>query len=321
VSEVATISSKSRRRNHFHSFILFAGMVILCSFLGWSILGILGVVLLGVAITILLLFGPKVSPQLILRMYRATPITAYDAPALTRLVHFLSERAGLGRTPKLFHIPSPIANAISMGSSDDAVIGLTDGLMRNLSAREITGVLAHEVSHVRNDDARVLSLADLVSHLVNTMSWIGLLLLSINLPLLLIGAFGIPWLLIAILILSPTISALMQLALSRTRELEADLEAARITGDPRGLASALAKLERLRGGLMERIFFPGRGVPEPSLLRTHPYTEERIRRLLEVEEELAGSPVPEPRGPVQDLEHMPEHILHPPYWRASRLSY
>jgi heat shock protein HtpX len=313
VSEVATISSKSRRRNHFHSFILFAGMVILCSFLGWSILGILGVVLLGVAITILLLFGPKVSPQLILRMYRATPITAYDAPALTRLVHFLSERAGLGRTPKLFHIPSPIANAISMGSSDDAVIGLTDGLMRNLSAREITGVLAHEVSHVRNDDARVLSLADLVSHLVNTMSWIGLLLL--------IGAFGIPWLLIAILILSPTISALMQLALSRTRELEADLEAARITGDPRGLASALAKLERLRGGLMERIFFPGRGVPEPSLLRTHPYTEERIRRLLEVEEELAGSPVPEPRGPVQDLEHMPEHILHPPYWRASRLSY
>lgn len=308
-------------RNRIHSLVLSTGMVILCSFLGWSILGMFGVVLLGIAVTLLLLIGPNVSPQLILKMYRATPITEHEAPALTELVRVLSQRAGLSRIPKLFYIPSRICNAMSMGSSHDAVIGVTDGLLRNLSMREMTGVLAHELSHVRNDDGKALSLADLVTQLVNTMSWIGLMLLFLNLPLLLFANVPIPWLLIGILIFAPTISALMQLALSRTREFDADLEAARITGDPRGLAMALAKLERLRGGLMERIFFPGRGVPEPSLLRTHPHTEERVRRLLEVEDELAGRPVIEPRSDVQDLERIPRSFLHAPRWHASRLWY
>ena len=80
------------------------------------------------------------------------------------------------------------------------------------------------------------------------------------------------------------IGNLLQLALSRTREFDADIDAAGITGDPRGLAAALAKLERFQGGLMERLLLPGRRVPDPSLLRTHPTTEERINRLLSLEQ-------------------------------------
>ncbi len=91
---------------------------------------------------------------------------------------------------------------------------------------------------------------------------------------------------IFVLVFAPTLSALLQLALSRTREFEADVEAVRLTGDPHGLISGLEKLERLSGNWFERVFMSGRRVPEPSLLRTHPSTTERIRRLLQLEEEL-----------------------------------
>jgi heat shock protein HtpX len=85
---------------------------------------------------------------------------------------------------------------------------------------------------------------------------------------------------VALLVLAPALGGLLQLALSRRREFDADLDAAGLTGDPRGLASALAKLERYQGGLLETLFLPGRRVPDPSLLRTHPHTRARIARLL-----------------------------------------
>jgi len=120
----------------------------------------------------------------------------------------------------------------------------------------------------------------------------------------------------------PMVTTLMQLALSRTREFEADLEAVRLTGDPGGLASALAKIERMSGGLLERIFLPGRRVPEPSLFRTHPVTEERIRRLLELE----GREIEKPVDHVQahsfsDLHHLPSLLIRRPHWHFSRLWY
>jgi len=79
---------------------------------------------------------------------------------------------------------------------------------------------------------------------------------------------------------APTLSALAQLGLSRTREYDADLNAVRLTGDPDALASALVKIDRYSGAFMEQILFPGRGLPEPSWLRTHPRTEERVARIM-----------------------------------------
>ena len=89
-----------------------------------------------------------------------------------------------------------------------------------------------------------------------------------------------PWLLVLTLALAPTFVSLLQLALSRAREFDADIDAAGLTGDPVGLASALDKLQRRQGSLWETILMPGGRIPDPSLLRTHPKTEERIVRLL-----------------------------------------
>jgi heat shock protein HtpX len=114
---------------------------------------------------------------------------------------------------------------------------------------------------------------------VSLASWVGQLILLLNLPLILAGAAHVPWQVPLVLILSPTIMALLQLALSRTREYDADRGGAELTGDPDGLASALLKLERRVGRVWEEMFLPGRRIPEPSLLRTHPPTDARVRRL------------------------------------------
>jgi heat shock protein HtpX len=119
------------------------------------------------------------------------------------------------------------------------------------------------------------------------MTLAGLLLLVLAIPLWLGGATALPRLVIPLLVLAPQLTTLLQLALSRAREYEADLDAAGLTGDPAGLASALAKLERFQRGVWEQILMPGYSLPEPSLLRSHPPTEQRIARLRELQ---AGAP-------------------------------
>jgi heat shock protein HtpX len=153
-------------------------------------------------------------------------------------------------------LPSRILNAFAVSAPKQSAIALTDGLIRQLSDREL----------------------------------VGQLLLILNLPLVLTGAAVINWWAILLLIFAPNLSALAQLALSRTREFDADLNAVRLTGDPQGLASALVKIEQLQGVWMERVLLPGRRVPEPSLLRTHPHTEDRINRLAALKRETTAFP-------------------------------
>lgn len=313
--------SQAKMRNRLHSLVLFTGMILLCCALGWLIFGWLGIVTLGLSAAILLVLGPVISPYLILRMYNAARVTELDAPELLRILKALAGRAGLSRTPALFYVPSQIAQAMSVGGGHEAAIVVTDGLLRNFSLREVTGVLAHEVSHVQHDDGWVMGLADMVSRFVTTLSWMGTFLLMINLPLLLIGRAQIPWLLILLLVLAPTLSALMQLALSRTREYDADLEAAKLTGDPRGLASALVKLEKMQGGFFERIFLPGRRVPQPSLLRTHPPTEERVQRLLELGQDFVPEEALRDHRSIEGLDRLSHVLPGPPRWRIGGLWY
>jgi heat shock protein HtpX len=146
--------------------------------------------------------------------------------------------------------------------------------------RELAGVLAHELMHIVNQDTRLMAFADLASRITEFLSMAGQLLLLINLPLLLFGQTTLPWIPILLMLAAPTLSALAQLALSRSREYEADLGAAQLTEDPMGLASALNKLESPRHRLLERLLHPGPRIPDPSLLRTHPPTDERVERLM-----------------------------------------
>ena len=170
-------------------------------------------------------------------------------------------------------------NAFAVGKRDDAVIGVTDGLLRALDLRELTGVLAHEMSHIRNNDVWLMGMADLASRLARMMSLAGAGLLLFSLPIWLQGGGFVSAVLILLLIFSPQLMTLLQLALSRAREFDADLDAAGLTGDPGGLSSALAKLERQQRSHWEQILMPGRKMPEASLLRSHPPTKDRLARL------------------------------------------
>jgi heat shock protein HtpX len=307
--------------NLVQSILLLGGMTLLLALLGWLMAGGLGLLVAAGGVIIVGL-GPQVSPQVLLRMYRARQLTPSHAPALFRLIHDLAQRANLTNPPRLYYIPSHMMNAFAIGKRDNAAIAVTDGLLRRLNRRELAGVLAHEISHVNNNDIWVMGLADVVSRLTSVLSLSGQFLLLLSLPMMLFGSYSPPWLLFLLLISAPTLSALFQLALSRTREYDADLDAAWLTGDPSGLASALAKLERYQHGFLERILLPGRRIPDPSLLRTHPTTEDRIQRLLSLNDAEITQPASRsahfPAEPFSFSTQMPQIVQHP-RWRLSGL--
>ncbi len=268
------------------ALLVFLGAYL--ALLGWLLWGSQGMVWLILMGGLFALFSPTASPQLIMRMYRARPLEPYEAPELYRVMEELARRAGLPALPVLHYLPSGMVNAFAVGTRNRAAIAVTQGLLRNLDMRELVGVLAHEMSHISNNDLRVMGLADMASRLTSILSTVGQILLLLNLPLILFSEVQINWLAVFILIFAPQISALAQLGLSRVREYNADLNAVSLTGDPEGLARALLKLERIQKSLLSRILMPGYRIPEPSLLRTHPPTEERVRRLRELQQTDGG---------------------------------
>jgi heat shock protein HtpX len=279
-----TIDSRALRQhiwlNRLQSLLLLAVMSGFLALFGWLLWGGDGVVmLLGVGV-VGVLFNPTISPRLVMRLYGASRIGPDQIPALRTAVSRLSDRAELPAPPELYYVPSSMLNAFAVGTRERSAIAVTDGLLRQLGLRELVGVLAHEVSHIRNNDLWVMGLADTFSRATSVLSLMGQFLVLLNLPLLMFAQQSINWFALLLLVFAPHLSALAQLALSRTREYDADLNAALLTADPEGLAGALAKIERVQGGWMERILMPGRRVPEPSLLRTHPETRERIARLM-----------------------------------------
>jgi heat shock protein HtpX len=260
--------------------------VSLLALCGWVLFGPDGLVGMALGAAIALALSPKFSPRLVLRLYRAREIGPRDLPEVLRVLAALAERAGFERVPRLYYVPSRMLNAFAVGGREDAVIAVTDGMLRALDLREFSGVLAHEVSHIRNRDLWLMGIADLAGRLTRLMTLFGLALLLVGLPLSFGRATSVPWLLILLLVFAPQITTLLQLALSRAREFDADLDAAGLTGDPGALASALAKLERYQRGVWEQILLPGQRLPQRSALRTHPPTGERIARL----EALSGAP-------------------------------
>ena len=264
------------------SLLLVLSLAMLLGVMGWLIGGQTFALMAVGAVVLLYLIHPMVSPQVILRLQKARRLHDHEAPQLFSQLQALTERARLPRPPRLYYIPAETMNAFSVGNRESAAIALTDGLLRRLDIHEITGVLAHEISHLRHNDMRIMGFAGLTSQLIHMLSLLGQILLFLNLPLLLFGHYSISWTAILLLIFAPTISAILQLALSRTREYRADLGAAKLMEDGRPLASALAKMETYQNGFLRRIFWPGyRQIPESALLRTHPHTKKRIRRLLE----------------------------------------
>jgi heat shock protein HtpX len=283
-------------RNALHTVILIGGSSILLALIAWTVFGWTGLVWAAIFGAFGLWTMGRVSPKMVLGLYKARPLSPDELPDVHRLVRELARRADLTAVPQLYYVPSKMLNAFAVGTRRDSAIAVTDGLMRSMTIRQLAGILAHETSHIRSGDLRVMALADVLTRITNFMSMLGL----IGIPALFGAGIDIPWLGILLLIFAPTIGGLLQLGLSRTREYDADLDGAALTGDPAGLASALDTLERRQGHVWEGLL-PGGRVPSPSLLRTHPVTKDRIARLLtltgEAEPQIAVSTArPEP-GP------------------------
>ncbi len=308
---------RHRLANRLQSVLLLAFMAAYLALLGELLWGRAGLVALSLSLLPLLFLNPAARPEWLVRLYGARPLHPDETPGLFAANEILAERAGLPAPPRLYLLDSPLVNAFSTGRREDSVVVLSRGLLELLDRRQLVAVLAHEISHIRADDTWVMGIADLFARLTSAFSLVGQMLLLVNLPLVLLHRVPIDWFAIALLVAAPTLSALAQLGLSRTREYDADLNAVRLTGDPEALVSALAKIDRYSGALLEQLLWPGKGLPEPSWLRTHPPTEERIRRIRALE----GRDLPPPIGVPSMKFHLPDGRGHRPRWRPGGLWY
>ncbi len=253
-----------RRQNSLHTALLFAGLAALVAVSGWMLFGISGLAWSAVTLGTVLLLMPNLPPELLMRMYRARRVVPQSGDQFSELLDILAERAELPKRPTLYVVPSMALNAFAAGKPDHAAIALTEGLLRRLTLREIAGVMAHEVSHIRNNDLWVMGVADALTRVTQAMSYVAVFLAMLNLVAAFQGEQHASWPAILFLYLSPMLSNLLQLGLSRAREYDADLEAAQLTGDPLGLAAA-------QGVLLDE----GRGRPDcgshacPSRRHTH----------------------------------------------------
>lgn len=270
------------------STLLLLGLMGISAAVGFFLFGVVGLVAGGLAVAALSFLGVQIPDHLIMRLNGALPLARHAAPGLQRITALLARRAGIPQ-PRLYLIPSGEANALSVGSSDgQGSVALTAGLLRLLDDSEIEAVLAHEIAHLVHRDTAVLHLSGLISRIVLFGLTMAVWLTGV---LFLLGSGSVSGLLhLAVLALGVPLAIMaLQAALSRTREFAADETAARLTGRPRALARALARLARQRHALLRLI--PGTA-GEPPLLRSHPATRARIQRLLA----LAG-PEPAPRLP------------------------
>ena len=235
------------------------------------------------------------SDKMVLAAYGARQVTEAEAPQLYRIVHNLALGAGIPM-PKVYIIPSESPNAFATGRNPNhAAVAATEGLLRMMNEREITGVLAHELGHVKNRDILIstiaATIAGAVGYLAQMAQW-GAIFGGFRRDNDEGGASGIQ--LIALAILTPIMAGIIQMAISRTREYAADETGARMCGDPMALASALRKLGMASQQLpMDAspatahmfIVNPLAGVNFANWFSTHPPLEERIARL----EAMAGS--------------------------------
>jgi heat shock protein HtpX len=271
--------------NWVKTSILMAGIIALFGAVGAVIGGREGMVLALVFGGAMNLWAYWFSDKMVLKMYRARQVDETSSPYLYNIVRELAQRGGLPM-PKVYLIDEAQPNAFATGRNpDNAAVAATTGIVRMLTERELRGVMAHELAHVKNRDILISTISAIVAGAVSMLAHFGMF-------------FGgrsddrlHPALALLVMILAPMAAMVIQMAISRTREFGADRGGAEISGDPEALASALAKMEAYAKGIpmhvadehpetaQMMIMNPLSGGGLRGLFSTHPATQERIARL------------------------------------------
>lgn len=258
------------------ALVSLAGMVAVLALTGWLIAGPDGLLVTAGVAAVAVALAPKVPPAVAMRLVGARPVHPDRAPGLYKLLLELSAAAGLAAPPVLYRIRGGGVTALSVGDGDRAAIALSDGMTTVMNGRELRGVLAHEVAHVAAADTALMTLAAVLGRVIHTLATFGLVAAIL---LALFTTAVVPFWLVLAIAAAPWAATLLHLSLSRRREFAADAEAARLTGDPQGLALALVKLETLPRMGLARLIRPN-GWDKGGWLRTHPTTKARIERLV-----------------------------------------
>jgi heat shock protein HtpX len=276
----------------FKTVMLLTALTVLFLFIGRVIGGQSGMIMAFILALGMNFFSYWFSDKIALSMSGAKEVSEYDAPELHQTVANLAMSAGIPK-PRVYIMPTDSPNAFATGRNPShAAVAVTSGLMRILNRQELEGVIAHELGHIRNRDTLIMTvtatIAGAITMLAHMAQWA-----------LIFGGFGgrdreegggIADIAVGLLmiILAPIAATVIQLAISRAREYDADATGARIAGDPLALASALQKLEAtVQGKPMHvseaaaHLFIvnPLGGGGWVNLFRTHPTTEERVARL------------------------------------------
>ncbi len=272
--------------NWFKTSLLMAGIVALFGVVGAALGGAQGMLVALALAAAMNFFAYWFSDKMVLRMYNAREVDAAGAPQFYGVVHELAQRAGLPM-PKVYLIDEAQPNAFATGRNPEhAAVAATTGILQLLSARELRGVIAHELAHVKHRDILTSTIAATVAGAISSLAHMFMFLGggNDNRPNPVVG--------LLVMILAPIAAMLIQFAISRAREFGADHGGAEISGDPQALASALEKIERYAHEVplaaAERhpetaqmmIINPLTGEGIAGLFSTHPATRERVARLL-----------------------------------------
>ncbi len=274
--------------NWMKTAMLMAAIVALFGMIGAALGGQQGMLIaLGFAL-VSNFFAYWFSDKMVLRMYNAQEVDEQSAPQFYRMVQELAGKAGLPM-PRVYLIDEAAPNAFATGRNPEhAAVAATTGILRVLSERELRGVMAHELAHVKHRDILISTISATMAGAISALA---------NFAIFFGGrsddgrpANPIAGLLVSLL--APFAAMLIQMAISRAREFEADRGGAEISGDPQALASALEKIHRYAQGIplapaeahpetaQMMIMNPLSGGGLASLFSTHPATEERVARLM-----------------------------------------
>ena len=259
------------------SALLLAAMALVLVLSARQVAGPAGVVLTAGLLLVGLWLAPHASAERLMRFFRAVKVDAHSMPELVAEVRELARHAKLPATPQLYVLHNPGLSALSVGTAKESAIGISHRVLHRLTRAQAKAIVAHEMAHIVAGDITILALSQVIARLVRTLAVVGILFAFV---VALTSDASVSPLALLLVCIAPLTVTLFQLALSRSREFDADQFAARLTGDAPSLASALQHIETDQQTLWQRMFWPIGEARLPSWLRTHPRTRDRVSRLL-----------------------------------------